>query len=169
MLWVGIGRCWWVWSRYGYKFEGKCWALAVSQLELELARQIRIVDTKINIIFGVAAGSGLGAGRRGADPPVSRPQWWRPASAWSRTGELSRGTRKLGRHILPTTRSDHNSCESPPSQLSLPLLDAIQQKISFLRSSDLLSLDPRKQVSYVRLKIRDAVWSKALMSVGRRR
>ena len=25
--WVGIGRCWWVWSRYGYKFEGKCWAL----------------------------------------------------------------------------------------------------------------------------------------------
>ena len=24
--WVGIGRCWWLWSRYGYKFEGKCWA-----------------------------------------------------------------------------------------------------------------------------------------------
>jgi hypothetical protein len=25
--WVGIGRCWWLWSGYGYKFEGKCWAL----------------------------------------------------------------------------------------------------------------------------------------------
>ena len=22
IAWVGIGRCWWVWSRYGYKFEG---------------------------------------------------------------------------------------------------------------------------------------------------
>ena len=28
--WVGIGRCWWLWSRYGYKFEGKCWALPPS-------------------------------------------------------------------------------------------------------------------------------------------
>ena len=25
--WVGIGRCWWLWSGYGYKFKGKCWAL----------------------------------------------------------------------------------------------------------------------------------------------
>jgi hypothetical protein len=25
--WVGIGHCWWLWSGYGYKFEGKCWAL----------------------------------------------------------------------------------------------------------------------------------------------
>jgi hypothetical protein len=27
ITWVGIGRCWWLWSEYGYKFEGKCWAL----------------------------------------------------------------------------------------------------------------------------------------------
>jgi hypothetical protein len=27
MLWVGIGRCWWVCFGYGYKFKGKCWAL----------------------------------------------------------------------------------------------------------------------------------------------
>ena len=32
MLWVGIGRCWWLWSRYGYKFEGKCWALLASKV-----------------------------------------------------------------------------------------------------------------------------------------
>jgi hypothetical protein len=25
--WVDISRCWWLWSGYGYKFEGKCWAL----------------------------------------------------------------------------------------------------------------------------------------------
>jgi hypothetical protein len=24
--WMDIGRCWWLWSGYGYKFEGKCWA-----------------------------------------------------------------------------------------------------------------------------------------------
>jgi hypothetical protein len=26
IFWV-VGRCWWLWSGYGYKFEGKCWAL----------------------------------------------------------------------------------------------------------------------------------------------
>jgi hypothetical protein len=25
--WVDIGRCWWLWSGYEYKFERKCWAL----------------------------------------------------------------------------------------------------------------------------------------------
>ena len=29
--WVGIGRCWWLRSGYGYKFEGKSWALIESQ------------------------------------------------------------------------------------------------------------------------------------------
>jgi hypothetical protein len=29
---VGIGRWWWLWSRYGYKFEGKCWALLGSHV-----------------------------------------------------------------------------------------------------------------------------------------
>jgi hypothetical protein len=27
IAWVGMGRCWWLWFGYGYKFEGKCWAL----------------------------------------------------------------------------------------------------------------------------------------------
>ena len=27
ITWVGIGRCWWLWYGYGYKCEGKCWAL----------------------------------------------------------------------------------------------------------------------------------------------
>jgi hypothetical protein len=27
IAWVGIGRCWWLWSGYGHKLEGKCWAL----------------------------------------------------------------------------------------------------------------------------------------------
>ena len=31
MLWVGIGRCGWIWSGYGYKFDGKCWALVQSK------------------------------------------------------------------------------------------------------------------------------------------
>ena len=35
MLWVGIGRCRWLWSGYGYKFEGKCWALLGRQVKLE--------------------------------------------------------------------------------------------------------------------------------------
>jgi hypothetical protein len=30
--WVGIGRCWWLWSGYGYKFGGKCWALSHSHI-----------------------------------------------------------------------------------------------------------------------------------------
>ena len=33
MLWMGIGRCWWLWSGYGYKFEGKCWPLLNSSQE----------------------------------------------------------------------------------------------------------------------------------------
>ena len=31
-VWVGISRCWWIWSGYGYKFEGKCWALVWSHM-----------------------------------------------------------------------------------------------------------------------------------------
>ena len=30
MLCVGIGRCWWLWFGYGYKFKGKRWALVTT-------------------------------------------------------------------------------------------------------------------------------------------
>ena len=36
--WVGIGRYWWVWSGYGYKFEGKCWALVCMHLKVYATR-----------------------------------------------------------------------------------------------------------------------------------
>ena len=32
--WVGIGRCWCLWSGYEYKFEGKCWALVATIVTL---------------------------------------------------------------------------------------------------------------------------------------
>jgi len=32
MLWVGMGRCSWLWCGYGYKFEGKCWALVCGSI-----------------------------------------------------------------------------------------------------------------------------------------
>ena len=70
--------------------------------------------------------------------------------------------------------SSHNSLGSQQLRVATkPIIasiigrDTTENKLS--AQLGLLSLDPRKQVSYVRLKIRDAVWSKALMSVGRRR
>jgi len=39
--WVGIGRCWWSWSGYGYKFEGKCWALVCTSSLIPLINEKR--------------------------------------------------------------------------------------------------------------------------------
>jgi hypothetical protein len=47
--WVGIGHCWWVWSGYGYKFEGKCWAL-VSKVLLR-GDKTKHVIFDLSIIF----------------------------------------------------------------------------------------------------------------------
>ena len=57
IAWVAIGRCWWLWSGYGYKFEGKCRALLPSELHVLLTcslckwnpNQLLVYSMKVNI------------------------------------------------------------------------------------------------------------------------